>query len=189
MNRDWKKDIEFLKSLQSELNSQVNDCQAAPRFWVVGDYRWVECLEDNAERHYVYLPDAAESYEVDTYLKGIEEDDDLSGEELQEFKEIGCLDSALEWIQTYRDEDAYLIPTRKEHFIRENTMFLTKAEAKRHIELNHYHYTKEAHTYAMTAWRAPVVERLLQILHEFDLDSLYPKEETKLAVLEEGEAT
>jgi hypothetical protein len=51
-------------------------------------------------------------------------------------------------------------------------MFLTKAEAKEHIEANHYHYTKEAHTWAMTAWRAPKVERLLKVLSEFDFRSL-----------------
>ncbi|MCM3257049.1 hypothetical protein M3664_04540 [Paenibacillus lautus] len=171
-------DIQFLKELQVELNTQVNDCQAAPRFWVVGDYRWVECLEDNAERYYVYLPSAGESYEIDSYLKDFEEDEELNEEELEEFRDIGCPDSALDWIQTYRDEDAYLVPTKKEHFIRENTMFLTKEEAKRHIESNHYHYTNEAHTYAMTAWRAPKVERLLRILCEFDFDSLVEKGES-----------
>lgn len=165
-------DIEFLKNLQAELNSQATDCQASPRFWTVGDYRWVECNEDNAERFSVYLPSAAESYEVNSYLEMIKEDEELSGEELEEFEEIDGPSSALDWIQKYQDEDASLHPEREEHFIRENTMFLTKAEAKRHIELNHYHYTKKAHTYAMTAWRAPKVERLLKILSEFDFDSL-----------------
>lgn len=31
-------DIQFLKELQQELKDQDNDCQAAPRFWTVGDY-------------------------------------------------------------------------------------------------------------------------------------------------------
>ncbi|WP_229263753.1 hypothetical protein [Cohnella cholangitidis] len=105
-------------------------------------------------------------------MKDIEEDEELSGEKLDEFKEIGCETSALEWIIKYMDEDAYLVPTKKEHFVRENTMFLTKAEAKWHIECNHYHFTDEVHTYAMTAWRAPKVERLLKILGEFDFQSL-----------------
>jgi len=170
-------DIQFLIELQKELNSQDTDVQASPRFWAVGDYRWIECMEDNAERYYVHLPSAGESYDLDSYLKEIEEDDEeeMSGDELEEFKEIGCEVSALEWIQKYRDEDAYTVPTKKEHFVRENTMFLTKAEAKRHIELNHYHYTPEAHTYAMTAWRAPKVERLLKILYEFDFTKLAVK--------------
>ncbi|QHZ46979.1 hypothetical protein [Bacillus sp. NSP9.1] len=34
-----------------------------------------------------------------------------------------------------------------------------------------YTYTKKVHTYAMTAWRAPKVQRLLSILETFDWDS------------------
>ncbi|WP_137743427.1 hypothetical protein [Robertmurraya siralis] len=49
-------------------------------------------------------------------------------------------------------------------------------EAKRHIQLNHYHYSPKAHTYAMTAWRAPKVERLLKILESFDWDKIEVKE-------------
>ena len=70
------------------------------------------------------------------------------------------------------DEDANLISVSEEHFIQPSTMFLTKAEAKQHIELNHYHYSERAHTYAMSAWRAPKVERLLQILETFDWDKI-----------------
>lgn len=165
-------EIQFLKDLQAELNSQDSDCQAAPRFWVVGDYKWVACSDDNAERYSIYLPSAGESYEINSYLEEIKDEEELSGEELEGFEEIECETSAFEWIQKYRDEDVSIHPERKEHCIKENTMFLTKAEAKRHIELNHYHYTKEAHTYAMTAWRAPKVEKLFKILSEFDFDLL-----------------
>ncbi|WP_081398147.1 MULTISPECIES: hypothetical protein [Paenibacillus] len=61
-------DIEFLKELQAELNNQANDCQAAPGFWTVGDYRWVECSSDNAERFSVYLPNDGESHEINYFL-------------------------------------------------------------------------------------------------------------------------
>jgi len=54
-------------------------------------------------------------------------------------------------------------------------MFLTKAEAKKHIQLNHYHYSPKAHTYAMTAWRAPTIERLLKILENFEWDKIEVK--------------
>lgn len=53
-------------------------------------------------------------------------------------------------------------------FIAKNRMFLTRAEAEAHLESNYYHYTDWAHTYAMTAWRSPQVERLLNVLHEAD---------------------
>jgi len=163
-------DIQFLKELQYELTHQDTDSQADPRFWVVGDYKWVECQSDNAERYSVYLPNDGESYEVNYFLKEILDRDELSAEALEELQEVSCEDSAFDWIKENYDECASLHPEKKEHYIRENTMFFTKTEAKRHIELNHYHYTSEAHTYAMTAWRAPKVEKLLKILSEFDFD-------------------
>ncbi|MEC2307687.1 hypothetical protein [Bacillus atrophaeus] len=164
-------DIQFLKELQQELKTQDIDGQAAPRFWTVGDYEWVEAREENAERYSVYLPYVAESYVLDDYLKEIKEDCELSREALTELNQDD-FDDSIEWIQKYIDEEAELIPERKIHIIQPDTMFLTKAEAKRHITLNKHHYTSEAHTYAMTAWRAPKVERLLTILETFDWDSI-----------------
>ena len=168
-------DLQFLVDLQREMREQAKDCQASPRFWTVGDYKWVECSEDNAERFSVYLPSAGMSYEINHYLQEVVERDDLSEDALSDLDDVSCEETGLEWIVEYEDEDASLHPERKEHCVHPNTMFLTKAEAKRHIKLNHYHYTSEAHTYAMTAWRAPMVERLLKILHEFDFDSLLPE--------------
>ncbi|WP_303752883.1 hypothetical protein, partial [Bacillus velezensis] len=150
---------------------QDNDGQAAPRFWTIGDYEWVEAREENAERYSVYLPYIAEAYVLDDYLEEIKEDSELSEEALTELKKDD-LDDPIEWIQKYIDEEADLIPERKVHIVRPDTMFLTKAEAKTHIKLNKHHYTSEAHTYAMTAWRAPKVERLLNILETFDWDSI-----------------
>lgn len=49
-----------------------------------------------------------------------------------------------------------------------DTMFLTQKEAEEHLRANDYHYSSDAHTYAMTAWRAPDVERLWKILQEVD---------------------
>ncbi|ANE23387.1 hypothetical protein AAY81_00850 [Denitrobacterium detoxificans] len=58
----------------------------------------------------------------------------------------------------------------KKAFIVPDTLFLTYAEAREHLRLNHYHYTKDAHTYAMTAWRSPQVSNLLGLLHSIDFD-------------------
>lgn len=169
-------DIQFLKDLQEELNAQDNDYQAAPRFWTVGDYRMIGCPEGCQDTYHVGLPNRDYYGDLNDLLKDIEEEiqdaDEYSDEAREEFIEIGCEDSAIDWIKEHYDEDAYLIPVREEHIIHPNTMFLTKAEAKRHIKLNHYHYSPKAHTYAMTAWRAPIVERLIKILETFDWDKL-----------------
>nr|WP_326850211.1 hypothetical protein [Bacillus haynesii] len=129
-------DIQFLKELQEELRTQENDGQAAPRFWTVGDYEWVEAREGNAERYSVYLPYTAESYVLDDYLEEIKKDSELSKESLTELKEIGDdYDETIEWIRKYIDEEAELIAEIKVHIIQPNTMFLTKKEAKR-VTLN-----------------------------------------------------
>ena len=57
---------------------------------------------------------------------------------------------------------------RNEHHIYPDTMFLTNRSCKRHIELNHYHYDSDVHSYAMTAWRSPEVEKLWDILQKVD---------------------
>ncbi|WP_077623816.1 hypothetical protein [Sediminibacillus massiliensis] len=176
-------DIQFLKELQKELKTQDRDSQAEPRFWTVGDYRWVGTWDDSAaERYSVYIPNDGEDWELEEYLKDKEEQlEEEFNEEAQEgFANIGCELSALDWIKEYVDDGAYLVPEVKEHYVIPNTMFLTKEEAKQHIRLNHYHYTKEVHTYAMTAWRAPKMERLMKILETFDWDEVHSEKELPL---------
>lgn len=168
-------DIQFLKDLQQQMRYEDEfdyDCQASPRFWTVGDYKWIPTWEGNAQRYSVYIPEWAEGYEVNEFLERVQEDEELTGLALEAMADIDCDYSALEWIQDYVDSNAYLIPEEEVHFIRENTMFLTKEEARRHIEGNRHNYSSKAHTYAMTAWRAPKVERLLNILMNMDWDNV-----------------
>jgi hypothetical protein len=170
-------DIQFLKELQQELQMQDKDCQAAPRFWTVGDYKMIPCPEGYHDTYHIYLPNREYSGDMDEFLKDSENNilDEMSEEAKEEFVDIGCEVSAIEWLKKYVDTDAELVPVKEEHFIHPNTMFLTKAEAKKHIELNHYNYSNKAHTYAMTAWRAPKVERLFKILETFDWESIMDK--------------
>ena len=56
--------------------------------------------------------------------------------------------------------------------IYQDTMFLTNKSCKEHIRLNNYHYSSDAHSYAMTAWRSPEVEKLFKILQEVDWDKI-----------------
>lgn len=56
--------------------------------------------------------------------------------------------------------------------IYQDTMFLTNKSCKEHIRLNNYHYSSDAHSYAMTAWRSPEVEKLFKILQQVDWDKM-----------------
>lgn len=162
-----KEAIQFLKELQQELKTQDVDCQAAPRFWVVGDYKWVEANEGNAERYSVYLPNAAESYPVEDYIESAKEDDEFSGEQLKELDECNNdYDEILEWIQKYEDEGAKFFLEKKARITHSDTIFFTEEEARQHISVNYCHYTNEAHTYAMTVWMAPSCGRHKNMIDE-----------------------
>ncbi|NUJ16792.1 hypothetical protein FKN04_09320 [Bacillus glycinifermentans] len=174
------KDIQFLKELQEELRTQDTDCQAAPRFWALMDYRWRETTEGEHERVSIYSSDEAECYELSEYVEDILDDKyNMYAEEmLEELRELYDLDDEsemLEWIAQNVNDETFPIFEIEESFIVPNTMFLTKKEAKEHIKRNRHHYTKKVHTYAMTAWRAPKVERLMKILETFDWDSIKTK--------------
>ncbi|WP_431785860.1 hypothetical protein [Paenibacillus lactis] len=176
-------DIQFLKELQTELNTQASDCQASPRFWVIMDYRKVPGHEDYDSGEYEYFHNDGDHVKFESFndLKEFIEEyyKEEIDDELSWYLSEGDFEYLWQYIIDNMNNDGYFssVFVKEEEFIVPNTMFLTKEEAKSHLRLNHYHYTSKAHTYAMTAWRAPKVERLLKILSEFDFDSL--KEQRK----------
>lgn len=187
---EWEmnKDIQFLKELQAILKHEGEhdyDSQAAPRFWTIMDYRFVPGNENydsgNEERFFndgdhVKFSNFSDLKE---FLEEYFEDEIEEDEELQNLinDENENFDELWEYVEDNMNECGYYgtVFVKEEEFIVPNTMFLTKEEAKRHLELNKHHYTSKAHTYAMTAWRAPKVERLLNILETFDWDSISTK--------------
>lgn len=172
-------DILFLKELQQELKTQETDCQDSPRFWVIRDKKTVACWEEQADYMGLYDVEGEVCNIRDLLGYVLEERDyleveDKDVEELNEIYSTGILldSELLDWYREYIDDSAWLVPCKKEFYIVPNTMFLTKKEAQEHLESNRHHYTAKAHTYAMTAWRAPKVKRLLEILETFDFYEL-----------------
>lgn len=182
--KEMKEEIQFLKELQATLKHEDehdNDGQASPRFWAIMDYRVVPTHEDFDVDRTMYYHNDGDHIEFETiedlkeflsdhYL----EDDEQGGLAKLLNNEHTTFDVLWDFVQTWLNDDGYFneIPVKEESFIVPDTMFLTKEEAKRHLELNHYHYTSKAHTFAMTAWRAPKVEKLLNILMYFDWDNI-----------------
>lgn len=170
-------DLQFLKELQNELKTQEDDGQAAPRFWVIMDYKWEVTEEGYHDRVVLYSPYTCETEDVDEYIDEIlngdrrEEFNDEQIEALQEIKDYFPEDLE-EWIKENDFRKYHLIYEKEVPFIVWNTLFFTKAEAKQHLENNRHHYSDKAHTFAMTAWRAPKMERLMKILETFDWNSL-----------------
>lgn len=185
-------DIQFLKDLQQQMQWEDEndyDSQASPRFWVIMDYRTVPTHPEYDYNHTMYSHNDGDHTEFKSvedlkeFLSNYYLEDDETGE-LEELlnDEDMSFEYLWEFVDDHLNEDGFFneVPVKEEFFIVPNTMFLTKEEAKRHIELNHYHYTSKVHTYAMTAWRAPKVARLLNVLMSFDWDSVQVKEGAKV---------
>jgi len=176
-------DIQFLKDLQATMNHENqhdSDGQASPRFWSIMNYRTVPGHPDYDNGHTEYFFNDGDHVtfgnfeDLKEFLDEYFEDDLNVDEELQELLNNKDFSGLWEYVEENLNDDGYFndVFVKEEEFIMPDTMFLTKEEAKRHLELNHYHYSSKAHTYAMTAWRAPKVERLMKILSEFDFDTL-----------------
>lgn len=182
------KDIQFLKELQAIMKHEGEhdyDSQAAPRFWTIKDYRFVPGHEDYDSGHEEHFYNDGDHVvfsnfrSLKEFLEEHFEDEVTENEDFQEIinDEDAGLYELWEYVEENLNDEGYFnkVFVKEEGFIVSDTMFLTKEEAKRHIESNRHHYTSKAHTYAMTAWRAPKVERLLNILETFDWDSISTK--------------
>lgn len=176
-----KEQIEFLKNLQQELNTQNTVGQADPRFWVVAQYEWHNCWEENS--HDYHYCDGENTYESLEKLKEHLKENDYLDEngyfnpgELEAWEDLEDfhIDSIDEWddLPECVKNEYYKVPVRQEHVIKQNTMFLTLRECKEHIEANHYHYNDTVHSYAMTAWRSPQVEQLIKLLQTAKFDEI-----------------
>jgi len=181
-----EKQIEFLEQLQHEMLTQDTVSQADPRFWVVQgtikEYGYeseyadgyvivldCETTIESMEEAYEWLKekdrDTVYGFEdglISYYSKKYEENTSLDDlEEVCEYIEaekIGIVDICYPYISHYKNVEK----------IYSDTFFLTNDECKDHIERNYYHYSEDAHSYAMTAWRSPQVEMLYKILQTVD---------------------
>jgi hypothetical protein len=163
-----REEINFLTMLQEEMNTQDFIGQADPRFWVIRDYDRIfgenltnpdgvivyiakepaftyDYFGDKKFRDVVYdyfmqkCPDAAPHMD----LSNVYNADSF----LNEFKDtiIGGIDFI----------EYQIIP-------RYSGMFLTQKAAEEHLRANYYHYSKDATTYAMTAWRSKEADMLYE---------------------------
>lgn len=199
-----KEEIEFLKELQKEMNTQDIVCQADPRFWVVAtdNYEDIGNVESYDGIH-LYDSNAAEiacEYDIPSVIAYINEyyEDDLKDDGIM-FTDVNKNECTvilknhdIKTNETKKDErifydiddlfvflqdkgyfnDYELVYYKFRHHKYPDTMFLTYKSCKEHIRLNNYHYSSDAHPYAMTAWRSPEVEKLFKIIQEIDWDKL-----------------
>lgn len=179
-------DVQFLSELSDELATQDHCCQASPRYWAVMQDIWYPCRYGHQDRYDMYDGECCESSDVESVAKEFVED--IVGESAG----IGHLASELEnsgidirvksdgsWsIEIDNEPEAAeflackkphleAIPMARMEVIAHGTMFLTLRECEEHIASNAHHYDNP-HPYAMTAFRAPQVEKLMEIIEGTD---------------------
>lgn len=177
---------EFLRGLQKELNTQDNLGQADPRFWVIegtkrtfsyGDNCCIvdddgDILLDSMEEVYDYiidnLGDINDNANVKFKVELVDDEFLITDETGTEYTEYRDLEGICDFLNDHLCDGYRIEYYALEPIIYENRMFLTQKDAENHLRLNHYHYSDDAHTYAMTAWRSPEVEKLIKILREVE---------------------
>lgn len=170
-------DIQFLKDLSYELNTQDHVGQANPRFWVIMDTKKVygydkeyrgydgyevihdgETVADNLDDLLEYLDDIGMEIEIT--------DDGLV--KVEGYRCTKDVESIIDLINDALRYNFELVGYVEEEYIVQDTMFLTLREAQDHIKRNYYHYSDKVHPYAMTAWRSPQVDKLIKILSKIN---------------------
>lgn len=181
-------DRAFLLKLQTELNTQDTAGTADPRFWVIKgsetyrnddepeEYGLIcggevvacttkETIEYLNEHIMPQNPDKDEctiSYEESSYFDFVLKYKELGKED----QELFSMEELNKYLAEVYIDPCELFGISSRSVIYPNTMFLTEKAAREHLELNHYHYSADAHTYCMCAWRSPEIERLVKILRE-----------------------
>lgn len=140
-----------------------------------------EVIKENVDEEddYTIIIEEEETHSIESFrVAKIDKTVDVNAEDYHEQDEIiieqNFITNIEELIEALQDtgvisEDEYgVVYYRNEHYRYPDTMFLTNRSCKEHIAANHYHYSSDAHSYAMTAWRSPEVSHLFDILDKID---------------------
>ena len=137
-----------------------------------------EAIEYFTNNYEAKLEEANVSIEKDNVLGGYIVKHmviDKDGDDLSEERNAWTVDELIEALEEFDviDSNAYSSACYKlEDYIYPDTLFLTNRSCKEHIRLNYYHYSSDAHSYAMTAWRSPEVKKLWEILDKIDWEAI-----------------
>ena len=178
-------DLVFLKELQHELNSQPTLATADPRYWAIRDYAYREATDGDdieavelfeyGEGEIIGLGEAvSRAYKAELDFGGEDHAKQWLEDNWLDLDENGCIQTRFTnmgisifkgVIKEYAENNELgCVFLTKQWAIVPDTMFLTLREAEEHLKANYYHYTAEAHTYCMHAWRSPEVAQLIKLL-------------------------
>lgn len=187
-------DIEFLTTLQYELNTQNNMGQADPKFWVIKGSKPVISEYNpysDEEPDYYEVVDTEHYETIATDHKSMAEYINNNAPELKaeydensisindpdnEYERLVYLDyyteELLNIVSAYTYTEYEISCVTNEPYIYPNTLFLTHKACEEHLRKYSYNYSDDAHAYAMTADRSPEYEQLLKLIKTIDWNNL-----------------
>lgn len=174
-----KEDKEFLAELAQELRTQDN-CGTRNPVWCIMDKEWVVKPEGCGDELIIcfnetdYTKEEFANELIDNYSLRGEKKEDNAFEDICECTNAQDLrDTVLEYFSDVDIYDIDMVERTLEDCISEDaTAFLTKKSAEEHLRLNAHHYHKEARAYALSAWRNPVYERVIEIIKNTNWEEL-----------------
>lgn len=147
--------VEFLK----KMSTQDNRCTAFPFYYVINTAKWTITDEDYASGDYRIRYVNEENHEDVIDEEEWESRPECESDLTEEQKDDGI--SAQDAYKRFCEVKTW----------QEEGLFFTETDAQRHLELNHYHYSPDAHTYVKHVWRAPELEEfLLAIFRHFGVE-------------------
>ena len=157
-------DIDIIKNFLQEMASQDNRLTATPFYYVIRSAIYVASYHsgEGDRDTYVNNEDSEDTLIVNSGENAI----DNFREQYKDYEEFNKMDD--EEIETHL-EDNYTMYSETKTW-EERNMFLTEKDAERHLRLNHYHYSQDAHTYIKHAWRAPDLEAFFKALFKYFID-------------------
>lgn len=186
-----KEHVKFLNDLKNEMLTQDTYGQAEPRFWVITqEVREYWVTEDSGE-YFIFDNRECECVaegdlrDIADWLR--EQEDIISAEyddgemrlsyigpnrefiEKDIITEFWSLD---EFLNDFKPDIYSVGKYRTRNEIVQDTMFITLADCKKHLEENRHHYNETAKPYAMTAFRSPSVYKLYEIIKNTNWEEL-----------------
>ena len=175
-----REDVEFLKNLKKELETQNNRHTYNPLYVIMDKKELVtaggynehrSCWMDEEGTEWETLEELFE-YLEEHYNEELESHYELDGDE-STIKEMflddhsdGCEEL---YVKGLTDKFTLVHLQEFDNIQGSGVYSFFENDAKEHLESNRYHYNKGAHTYACSLWRSPRMEKLLNWVRQVDL--------------------
>ena len=164
---------DFLHELQHELLTQPTDGNADPVFWGVMVEKEI-CAPNECGEPRIYMGGSAETKTLEeavAYVNEWIEDGDNITKEIWDEVDKEWPEDVVDFIKTYIDMQCRLVSVDKKQELSDETgAFITKRACQEYIDRYGYNHSNP-HTYAMTAFRNPEYEKLIDILKTIKFDN------------------